>query len=192
ARTAAKQEQGGKTNGLPKLRRLLGPDGKRVVQRACRWLGLSKPKKTRGAPRPSAASLLVGLVERAGVELFHASDARTFAHVPSGAHRESWPLRSQRFRSWLSRLFYLAHRRAPGGQGLSDALSVLEGMALHDGPEVATHLRVAGHQGKIYVDLADPEWRAVEIDATGWRVVKGPPVRFPRPRGLLPRPEPVL
>src|SRR5262249_44085160 len=95
------------------------------------------------------------------------------------------------FRSWLSRLFYQTQHKTPGGQALADALNVLDGLALHDGPSFPTHLRVAGFDGKIYLDLADAEWRAVEIDAAGWRVVQEPPVRFRRPKGMRPLPEPV-
>jgi hypothetical protein len=53
------------------------------------------------------------------------------------------------------------------------------------------HVRVAGHEGKLYLDLADAGWRAVEIDTDGWRVVSSPPVRFRRAPGMLPLPEPM-
>ena len=49
---------------------------------------------------------------------------------------------------------------------------------------------MAEHAGATYLDLADPAWRAVEVDARGWRVVENPPVRFRRPKGLLALPEP--
>src|SRR4029077_5916117 len=51
-------------------------------------------------------------------------------------------------------------------------------------------VRVAPLGDKIYVDLADDEWRAIEIDVAGWRVVNGPAVRFRRPRGMQWLPEP--
>jgi DNA polymerase I-like protein with 3'-5' exonuclease and polymerase domains len=191
ALTAGKQEQDRKTSGWPKLEELIGPTGKDVVRRVRHWLAIAKPKAAQSAGRPSAASRLVQLVRKAGVQLFHADDERTFALIPSGRHRETWPLRSQRFRSWLSRLFYQAQKKTPGSQALADALNVLEGLALHDGPALPTYLRVAGVDGKIYLDLADAEWRAVEIDAAGWRVVPEPPVRFRRPKGMRPLPEPV-
>jgi DNA polymerase I-like protein with 3'-5' exonuclease and polymerase domains len=191
ALTAGKQEQDRKTSGWPKLEELIGPTGKDVVRRVRRWLAIAKPKAAQSAGRPSAASRLVQLVQKADVQLFHANDERTFALIPSGRHRETWPLRSQRFRSWLSRLFYQAKHKTPGSQALADALNVLEGLALHDGPASPTHLRVAGVDGKIYLDLADAEWRAVEIDASGWRVVQEPPARFRRPKGMRPLPEPV-
>ena len=39
--------------------------------------------------------------------------------------------------------------------------------------------------------LSDETWRAVEIDATGWRVVDNPPVRFRRASGMQPLAMPV-
>ena len=38
--------------------------------------------------------------------------------------------------------------------------------------------------------LCDDTWRAVEIDATGWRVIDRPPVRFRRAAGMQPLPIP--
>ena len=51
-------------------------------------------------------------------------------------------------------------------------------------------IRVGGHDGKIYLDLVDAEWRVVEIDVYGWRVVSDAPVRFIRAGGMLPLPVP--
>ena len=45
--------------------------------------------------------------------------------------------------------------------------------------------------GRIYLDLCDEAWRAVEIDSAGWRVIDTPPVRFRRTAGMLPLPKPV-
>src|SRR5215472_15791420 len=61
----------------------------------------------------------------------------------------------------------------------------------HSTPERKVYLRVAGHDRKIYLDLADDQWRAIEIDAAGWRVISEPPVRFRRAAGMLPLPMPV-
>ena len=53
------------------------------------------------------------------------------------------------------------------------------------------HIRVGGLDGRLYLDLGDETWRAVEIDATGWRVIDNPPVRFRRAAGMQPLPIPV-
>ena len=142
--------------------------------------------------KPSQATIVVDLATGAeGFELFRA-DQDGYAMVPVGGHRECWPVRSTMFRRWLSRLYFEHEGAAPGGQAVTDAVGVLEGAALFAGAEHDVHIRIAEHGGATYVDLADAEWRAVRIDASGWTVVSDPPVRFRRARGMLalPCPEP--
>src|SRR6516162_7669183 len=67
---------------------------------------------------------------------------------------------------------------------------LLEARALFDAPERTVHVRTAEHAGRIYLDLADERWRAVEVGPDGWRVIESPPVRFRRPAGILPIPAP--
>src|SRR5262249_3125598 len=62
--------------------------------------------------------------------------------------------------------------------------------AKFDGPRISVHTRVAEHQGNIYLDLADADWRAIEITPAGWQIVEQPPVRFRRTTGRLPLLEP--
>jgi hypothetical protein len=67
---------------------------------------------------------------------------------------------------------------------------MLEARAQHRGPEHQTYVRVAGADGKIYIDLADKDWRVLEVDADGWRLAVDPPVRFRRKDGMRPLPLP--
>jgi hypothetical protein len=138
--------------------------------------------------RESQADILVGLAAEA--ELFHASDDTCFGDVIVNGHRETWPIRSKGFRRWLARRFFEMTAGAPNGEALSAALNVLEARAHFDGPERSAHVRVAECDGRLYLDLADAEWRAVEIDADGWRIVADPPVRFRRAAGMKPLPAP--
>jgi hypothetical protein len=64
-------------------------------------------------------------------------------------------------------------------------------MARFDGLEIPVFLRVGKHREKIYLDICDAKWRAIEIDADGWRVVDNPPIKFRRNSGMLPLPVPV-
>jgi hypothetical protein len=57
---------------------------------------------------------------------------------------------------------------------------VIEAKAHFDAPERVVHIRVGGLDDRLYLDLGDATWRAVEIDATGWQVIDNPPVRFRR------------
>jgi hypothetical protein len=76
------------------------------------------------------------------------------------------------------------------GKTRLSALDLVEVHAQLEGPERTVHVRVAGHEERIYPDLADARWRAIEISAEGWRVVESPPVRFRRLAGMLEIPVP--
>jgi hypothetical protein len=128
----------------------------------------------------------IGLCE----ELFHTAAGTAFADILVNGHRETWPIRSKRFRGWLRRRHYQATEAAASAGEIRSALDLLETRAQFDGPERAVHIRVAEHGGHIYLDLANEHWRAVEIGPDGWRVIECPPVRFRRPVGMLPLPVP--
>jgi hypothetical protein len=130
------------------------------------------------------------MILAATAELFHTPTGTAYADIAVAAHRETWPVRSQRFRAWLRRRYYEATGDAPSPADLGDALNLLEARAQFDGPEREIHVRLAEYAGKIYLDLADQRWRSVEIGPAGWQVVERPPVRFRRPSGMLALPEP--
>lgn len=139
--------------------------------------------------KDSQATVLVHMAE--GAELFHDPDGGGFATIRIGCHNETWPLRSKKFKNWLGARYFAVTGKAPNAQSLHDALGVLDGRAMFDGHEHAVHVRLAEHGGAIYLDLADSEWRAIEITATGYRVVDDAPVKFRRNNGMLPLPIPL-
>ncbi|HXC67461.1 MAG TPA: hypothetical protein VN638_08580, partial [Nitrospiraceae bacterium] len=65
-----------------------------------------------------------------------------------------------------------------------------EARAAFEGAEHATAIRIAEHQGSIFLDLANDRWEGVEINPTGWSIVSVLPVKFRRPKGLAPLPCP--
>ena len=101
--------------------------------------------------------------------LFHASDGTGFADLFIDGHRETWPLRSKRFGAWLRQQYYERTWDAPSPAALNAALNVLEAQAQFDGPQRKVSVRLAEHDGLIYLDLAHEFWRWVEIGPNGWR-----------------------
>src|SRR4029079_14764555 len=89
-----------------------------------------------------------------------------FADFITDGHRESWPVRSKRFRNWLRRCYYQATGSAAGAASIRSALDLLEARAQFDAPERTVSIRVAEHDGRIYLELADEQWRAVELALT--------------------------
>ncbi|MCF6096775.1 hypothetical protein L1766_07160 [Thermovorax subterraneus] len=153
-------------------------------------LGLAKKE------RETQAQQIANLALAAGVELFHDPQGKAYATIPINGHKETWPITSRGsgpFRSWLRRLFFEKYRRPPGNQTLQDAIGVLEAKAQFDGPEYAVNIRIAQNAGKVYIDLANENWQIVEITpGYGWRIIEAHecPVKFIRPKGMLPLPEP--
>jgi hypothetical protein len=144
-----------------------------------------------GDVHDSQATRLITLALDAGAELFHTPDGDAYATIAVAGHKETWPLKVKGFRRWLTRLFYQTEAKSPGSQAVQDALGVLEGKALFDGGECPVATRLAEHNGAIYLDLANDQWQTVEITTTGWQVIAEPPVKFRRPRGMVPLPVPL-
>jgi hypothetical protein len=151
----------------------------RPLNRPCHWhlMALQVPP----ACKPIMFIDLPG-----NAELFHTDDGAAFADLIIDGHRETWPVRSARFRSWLRRKHYEATGQAADYAAISSALNVLEARAQFDGPQRPVYLRVAEQDGRIYLDLADESWHAVEIGPASWQVMSSPPVRFRRTAGMLP------
>ena len=158
----------------------------------------SEPKKARSNDaasgederKPTQADILVRLATDAAT-LFTGPDETAFAMVEADGHRETWPLRSRGFKSWAVYRYFRETGRAPNADAINQALCTLGAIAQFDGETVPVFTRTASHEGRLYVDLCDEAWRAIEIDATGWRIVDNPPVRFVRTKGMLALPDPV-
>lgn len=143
-------------------------------------------KKRRGPPQ---CDRLIAHLD--GCDLWHDPDNNAFASIPINGHWENWPVTSRPFKTWLCGRHHDATGGAVGGQALQDALRVIEAKAIHHGPERPTFLRVGEQDGKIYIDLGGPDWRAVEVTANdGWRVIDKAPVMFLRPGAMRPLPVP--
>ena len=85
----------------------------------------------------------------------------------------------------------MTRKAPPSSEAVSTALGVLEARAQFDAPRHDIHIRVASHNGAVYIDLADKDWRAIEIDEDGWQIIDEPPVYFRRSSGMKALPEPV-
>ena len=124
-------------------------------------------------------------------DLWHTPGSDAYATVPVAEHVETWPIKSQTFKRYVAKQFFEAEVKAINSESLSAALNLMEANALFDGEEHNVHVRVAEHEGNIYIDLCNGEWQVVEITAAGWQIINESPVRFRRSRGMVAFPEPV-
>lgn len=134
---------------------------------------------------PSAAEVLVGIGRT--FDLWH--DGAGTAYATDG--RRTLAVRGKPFRQRLTHAYLRATGKPPAGDALKTATDTLGALAECEGPRRAVHVRVAAHNGRAYLHLADDTDTVIEIDADGWRVCADPPVRFRTPAGAHPLPVPV-
>jgi hypothetical protein len=162
-----------------------GPDALRLLIETAR--PATKPAGSKGTTEkpPGSADLLAGIGLAA--DLWHDSTATAFATIG----RHTYGVRSKGFRQYLVNEYRkLTNGKVPNAEALTNALAVIEAAGVHDGPERPAHVRMAGHDGRVYLHLADADSTVIETDAQGWRVCPEPPVRFRKPAGMLPLPMP--
>jgi len=138
-----------------------------------------------------AASNLLVLAQKAGLELFHTPDGVAHAAIDVEDHRETWRVRAPQFELWLRRLHYEHAREGLAREVVNEAVATLDARALFDGDEREVHRRVAGDGDRVVIDMGDAEWRAIEVTAEGWALVERPDVHFVRDKTTLALPEPV-
>jgi hypothetical protein len=166
---------------------------KLAIDAAPEWKPKRGKAKSDTPPKTSQASFLVGLaVSRC--ELFcdatgeaYASFAGTHA---AGEHWETHRIRSKSFNHWLRLRYYEARNGAPSSEAMASSVKTLMAKAHFDGDRREVYLRTAPLDGRIYLDMCDPAWRAIEVDGEGFRVVDEPPVHFRRAPGMLSLPTP--
>src|SRR5262249_45902572 len=126
-------------------------------------------------------------------KLFHDAGGDCYASATVDGHLETYKLGSRDYKDWLSALLYKETERVARSEALTEAITVLRAKAKDDATEQEIHIRVAEHNGAIYLDLVDKEWRQVEITESGWNVIPSAnsPVRFARAKGMLGLSEPV-
>ena len=139
--------------------------------------------------KKSAATLLVEIGQEC--ELWHTPSREPYATIKVDGHLENWRLTDKAFKRHLAHQYYLRVAKAPGGQAINDALQVLGGNAIFQGKEYPVYQRIGDLGGRVYLDLCDDVWQAIEITATGWNPVAMAPIKFRRPDGMLPLAMPV-
>ena len=170
------------------------------------WARLRALLKTRGVPvteldgqtRPTTpghkgdSAQVRRLLEKVESDrtLFHCGE-EVFAEFEHDGHRQSWPVPSQGFSAWLrAQYFEASGGGAPTNEALQTAISTIVARARFEGPAREVYRRVGSATDTLYLDLCNDAWQAIEIDATGWRLVDRPAVRFIRTRHMRALPEP--
>jgi hypothetical protein len=152
--------------------------------------GKDRDEAAGGGKSESASTRLVQVAEE--LYEFGVSDSGETFGVPRTGPKVLRLLRGGKtsLRAQLTREYFRRYGKAAPAQALADALLVVEGIA-QDSKEQTLHLRVAEHEGVIWLDLGDATGRAVAITSAGWIVQPSPPILFKRTALMSPLSEPV-
>jgi len=126
-----------------------------------------------------------------GAELFRDPGGECYASIAIANHRETYKLSSRDFNDWLSGYFFDATGCAASDDKVKEATRILRHKAKRAGV-FDVHIRVAEHEGAIYLDMVNDTWQQVRISEDGWKVIESAdsPVRFRRAGGMLALPTP--
>jgi hypothetical protein len=158
---------------------------------SARRKGFDEPNQSRSGPRcePKAAEGVLELLVDA--ELFHDRQGEAFISMPQpGGGMRHYRLASSESERLIRLRYYRARGKSLSDLQLREAMGLLAAKAHFDGPEHETHVRVGGDHEAVYIDLASDGDQMVKIKPGSWEMTTECPVRFVRPSGLQPLPEP--
>src|SRR5262249_48971496 len=119
---------------------------------------------------PKQVDVLLSLVKANEVELLHTVDHTAFASIVIDGHREVQAVTSTEFRRWLRNGYFDESKSAPSSEAMTSAIATVDAIAVCKGKCRDVYLRVAEADGKLYIDLCDDKWRAIEVSADGWGI----------------------
>lgn len=113
-----------------------------------------------------------------------------FVAIQINGHWEVMEMKSQKFKLYLTKIYFENVNSAPGSDAISQALKVLEMKAIFSENERTLQKRVAEEDGSYYYDLCDVKWRAVKVNEEGCSIEENPPILFTRNRNMKEQVEP--
>lgn len=156
-------------------------------EHARRKLSLPRGQKAEATETAAnqTADLMALFVSQEG-EVFRSHDDKPLVCLTDKARRTVTLQQAVRL---LCLAYYRWKGRAVGSRSKEELTNLLSAMA-DDGEKRPTWIRIAEHDGALYLDLGDESWRAIRITASGWETVERCPVHFLRPAAMRPLPMP--
>jgi hypothetical protein len=92
------------------------------------------------------------------------------------------PLRSSRFRKWISNEMYRDEGVVPKSTAVRSAIDTLCGHIQRKGGQHKLYNRVAPDPNGdgFWIDVCDDNWQAIHVTEQGWEIVDEPPILFRR------------
>jgi len=139
---------------------------------------------------PSEAAQFVARVQALGAEFFHNEAGETWVAYDRRGKREVAPVDSREVSRYLRHLKLSEDGTTFAALTLQTVVTTIDTLAAMQGPTHPVHSRVAAHEGRFYLDLADEERNVVRLSPAGWDIITNPPVYFRRRGGMLALPLP--
>ena len=117
------------------------------------------------------ADLLVELATENTSLFFKDQYGTAHAQVHIADHDEIIRVESNKFKRYLSRLFYDKNdNKVVNAESITNAIQVLQAKAEYDGPIIPLSLRVAWQNGDINYDLSNDKWQCIKISSQDWEL----------------------
>lgn len=132
------------------------------------------------------------LTVASAAEYFRDADDIPFADIiGEDGYRQTWAVTGEGFKRWLRGEYYRKNKASISSEAFNTAINTLAARAVTEGAIKPVALRCGRLDGKIYIDLCNDKWQAIEVSVDGYRIVDNPPLRFRRRKGMkaLPVPE---
>lgn len=141
--------------------------------------------------RPNRFKILSQLLSETGIEYFHDQFQSPWACAEISGHHENLKIKSLRFRTYLSLLFYKATGEGVARETLQQIQDFCSAQALFDGTQRTLSCRAAWQEKTILIDLGTPDWMAIEVTPEGWQIIQPerPPFRRFSHMKALPEPQ---
>jgi hypothetical protein len=175
---------------------------RKTIEDAEDWIELPDDggKDGSGEKKPTQAAIIARLAMDRCDAFFHDENREAYAimHAPhdGGVHREVHRLKTKGFREWLLLVYFDSRNDVPNDNSIRSAIALLGAIARYRGERREAFVRRAFYEGKLYIDLCDDRWRAIEVlpstdgKEDNWSIVDEPPVLFLRAPGMLALPDP--
>jgi len=109
----------------------------------------------------SAARETLNIAEEQCSDIFVDQFGTPYAAVKIDEHKETLPLKSSRFKSWLCRTYYTSEDKILHAESMTNVLNILKAKAEFEGVTRTLNLRVTSVQEElftIYYDLTNKDW----------------------------------
>jgi hypothetical protein len=119
----------------------------------------------------SHSEILIDLVSENASLLFKDEYDTPYARIHNRDHYELINMRGEKFKRYITNLYYDSEGKAPNIESVNSAVSVLRARAEYRSETIPLSLRVASHNGEFYYDLTNRLWQCIKTTKEGWQLI---------------------